>query len=58
MIPTMVVLGTVELVLPLYGVHSSNNSAKQVEGICLHGATPNVSCAFGFSGQRLYAIEN
>ena len=51
-------IGTAELVLPLYGVHPNNDTSKLVEGICLHGATPNVPCTYSFSGQRLYAIEN
>ena len=51
-------VGTAELVLPLYGVHPSNDSPIYVEGICLRGAIPNVPCTYSFSGQRLYAIEN
>ena len=51
-------IGTAELVLPLYGVHPNNDASKLAEGICLHGATPNVPCTYSFSGQRLYAIEN
>lgn len=51
-------VGTAELVLPLYGVHPGNDASKLVEGICLHGATPNIPCTYKFSGQHLYAIEN